>query len=480
MMPLRTRFWLLGLVEVAAVFRYRVLFANHFHADEALFATWARLIAVWRDPLLQTQSVDKPPLLFYLQALFYPLLGPAEWAARLPGFVASLLLVPLVGLLAWRLYGDETTAVLAAAFVALSPLAIQFSATAFLDPLLTAWLVAALLATAVDRPGWGGVLFGLALLTKYQAALFLPLLLALALLCRWPARRWRRWLMGWLALLALWLVWEAARTGTIAVWSLQVRNFGGTRPIWSWELWPRLWAWLGQTHWLFGGGALAAVFLLGLAALRPRRRDGRAVDALLLLFVAGYFLLHWLLAIPVWDRYLLPLLPLVALLFGRGLVALARQVAAWRPWPQWRTAGAVALLALLLVQLPAAWAARHGRFPIGGQPGADQGAWQVAAYLADAPYGTVLYDHWFSWQWRYHLFDKGVYVSWFPHADALARDLRVFGSGEEARYLALPDAAVARPVLRAVATAGFAPQPVLISAGQPGIVLYRLLPERAS
>ncbi|RMG96345.1 MAG: glycosyltransferase, partial [Chloroflexi bacterium] len=81
------RWWqwaLLGVVWITAVFRFRALFANTFHADEALFASWARLIAVWRDPLLVTQAVDKPPLLFYLQAVFYPLFGPVMWAARLP------------------------------------------------------------------------------------------------------------------------------------------------------------------------------------------------------------------------------------------------------------------------------------------------------------------------------------------------------------------------------------------------------------
>ena len=101
------RFWLLLSCWLGAVLRFRGLFANTFHADEALFATWARLIAVWRDPLLLTQAVDKPPLLFYLQALFYPLFGPVEFAARLPSWIASLLLIPLTAQLARRLTGDR-------------------------------------------------------------------------------------------------------------------------------------------------------------------------------------------------------------------------------------------------------------------------------------------------------------------------------------------------------------------------------------
>ncbi|MEZ4516034.1 MAG: glycosyltransferase family 39 protein [Chloroflexota bacterium] len=120
-MPSPYRIGIIAACWAGAALRFHSLFANHFHADEALFASWARQIAVWRDPLLLTQPVDKPPLLFYLQALFFPLVGPVEWAARIPNLIASLLLIPLVGVLAWRLYGDGLTAALAAVFVALSP-----------------------------------------------------------------------------------------------------------------------------------------------------------------------------------------------------------------------------------------------------------------------------------------------------------------------------------------------------------------------
>ena len=143
-MSWRGKIGLIGVTWITAVFRYHGLFANTFHGDEALFATWARLIAVWRDPLLLTQAVDKPPLLFYLQALFYPLQGPVEWAARLPNLIASIVLIPLLGVMVWRWYQDEGTAVLAALFLALSPFVIQFSATAFTDPLMVMWIVAAL------------------------------------------------------------------------------------------------------------------------------------------------------------------------------------------------------------------------------------------------------------------------------------------------------------------------------------------------
>lgn len=521
----------MGVVWLAAVLRFHGLFANRFHADEALFAGWARLIAVWRDPLLQTQAVDKPPLLFYLQALSYPLFGPVEWAARLPNLVASLLLIPLTAVLAWRVSGRGTAAVVAALFLALTPLTIQFSATAFIDPLLTAFLLVACLlvvrpsagSQSSTRPTMAGICFGLAVATKYQAWLFLPLIVALGWSGGWSRREWRRWLMGFAPIAFLLIAWTAARSTDVNLWSQQMTNFGGLRLAWSWELWPRLLAW--ARLWVLALGlpfvvttsVVAAVGRMRLAEsaatdgkrisgwlaehyplLRsyslPHRVENKTYESLrpsecwLWLFILAYSLLHWLLAVPVWDRYLLPLMPFVAVLVGnevgrlRAAILLNRGTRAV-PRTSWfadalrenrRTKFAL-IMGFILLQLPVALAARQGHFPIGGQPTADQGAAEIGQYLADAPYGTVLYDHWYSWHWRYHFFDRGVYVSWFPHPQALVDDLRVFGqqtaAGDAERYVVLPAAAVAQPVIRAVEEAGFHLQPVYRAAK---MILYQI------
>ena len=524
---------LLAVVWLAAVCRLPALFDNTFHADEALFALWARLIAVWRDPLLLTQAVDKPPLLFYLQAPFYPLLGPVEWAARLPNLIASLLLVPLVALLAWRIYRNEWVALIAGLIVALSPLGIQFSATAFTDPLLTALLMASLVVASsklqftgapiihsieysqtrrlagsqtrrlADSPTYSGLLFGLAVATKHQAWLFLPLLSGVALLSGWRRRQWRRWLAGLAPVLLLLLLWEVVRTGGLALWPMQLANFGGIRPIWSWELQPRLLAWLAQWQYV----AAPPLLIAGIAAatgllLRAWRGANRAAafDLLFVLYLAAYALMHWLLAVPVWDRYLLPAVPMAALILSRSFWQIVRNVqrlirektcansynSSLLPLKRINSYPCASLslgiyttllILLLALQLPGAWQARSGHFPIGGRPAADSGAAAVAQALAGLPYGTVLYDHWYSWQWRYHLFDGRVYVGWFPHPSALAEDLAAFGRDGNPRYLALPDDSVALPVRRAVTRSGFRLQPVAICV-QDGIILYQILPIR--
>lgn len=475
------RWGLLLCTWLAFGLRLRGLFANSFHADEALFASWARHIAVWQDPLLLTQTVDKPPLLFYLQALFYPLQGPVEWAARLPNFIASLCLVPLTAVLYRRLYGDKRGALVAAFILSCSPLAVQFSATAFTDPLLTFWLTASF-AFIWPTPGrrpipfLSGLFFGLAVATKHQAWLFLPLVWGWGWLAGAGRRQWGWWLAGWLPVWTAVLWWEAARTGGFSLWSAQAANAGGLRLAWSWELGPRLAAWGALWTTAVPGLLLPALGLCGVwlawRAFREERVKNK-VDLLLLLFIVGYMALHGLTAVPIWDRYLLPLLPLCVLLLARGISVVYGCLAA-----DFGRKGAWLFGAgLLLLLLLPAWNARHGRYPVGGQAAADQGAAEIAAVLQAAPYGTVLYDHWYSWQWRYHLFNSGVYVSWFPDGASLAEELAVFGRQGAGRYLVLPETAVARPMVRAVQAAGFTLQPVH-KAGN--ITLYQIIPEEVT
>ncbi|MFO7664281.1 MAG: glycosyltransferase family 39 protein [Chloroflexota bacterium] len=492
-MPPLIRNFLLAVCWLGALLRFRALFASSFHADEALFAGWARHIAVWRDPLLLTQPVDKPPLLFYLQAFFYPLFGPVEWAARMPSLIASLLLIPLTGMLVWRLFRDAKAAVVAALIIAGAPLSIQFSATAFSDPLLTFWLIFALSLAVrpVQRqpheyaiyPFLTGLAIGLAFATKYQALLFLPLMLAMAYLSRWRGRDWQRGVVGLAVALLPFGLWMVARSESGGLISRQWANIGGLRMAWSWELWPRLvdqvGLWQVGLGWpiLISGLILMAFFIVG---FRHQMTTFTIADRMLGLFILGYGLLHWLWSVPIWDRYLLPLLPLVAVLLGRAVSGLIGYIGRSDTIPSWRPMSrgilGVLLAIFIISHLPVAAAARVGSYPIGGRADADGGAAQVAQLLADAPYGTVLYDHWYSWHWRYHLFDKRVYVSWFPHVDVLLADLSVFGGSRDPRYIALPRGEPAAPILRRLTAAGHRLSPLNDEDSSISMTLYRIEP----
>lgn len=474
--------WLLIGCWFGAALRYSGLFANTFHADEALFAGWSRLIAVWRDPLLLTQAVDKPPLLFYLQALFYPLFGPVEWAARMPSFIASLLMIPLTGQLTRRLTGDAAAAVIAALVIAVSPLAVQFSATAFSDSVLVFWLMSALYSVSrpvsnetprLSGPFVGGLLFGLALATKYQALLFAPLLAGVAWFSGYQVRAWIRSLAGMGIVIAVLLLWQIARPAAGGLIALQWINIGGLRVAHSWELSPRLGEAARLWRWALGWTtlALAAVGMIGTLVSSRARGRVRPIDALLALHIFAYVLLHWLWAVPIWDRYLLPILPLVAILIGRVVSWVWSAVGHLQPI---NYAVAVLFVVLSLAHLPIASAARDGRFPIGGMPTADGGAAALAGLLKDVPYGTVLYDHWYSWHWRYQLFDSRVYLSWFPHADALLADLDAFADSGPARYIALPASPAAGPVIRHLLAGGYRIEPLRAQDETADMILYRI------
>jgi 4-amino-4-deoxy-L-arabinose transferase-like glycosyltransferase len=512
--------WLFALSWVGAALRMRALFANSFHSDEALFASWARQIAVWKDPLLLNQAIDKPPFLFYLQAASYPLFGAEEWSARQPAYIASICLVPLVGAISWQQTRSAVAALVAASCVALSPLAIQYGATAFLDPPLTFFVMGAILFLWRDEPAkpasrlrrrnamLSGLFFGFAIAAKLQAVLFGPLIIGMALADRRPSFWWRSWFAGLLPILLLLFAWELARHNGTVSWALQVANFGGVRPIWSWELWSRLGDWLRL--WRYTVATPAFLFLIALlawmlaasllrrrgaqppgraqrgtrpiagAALRGddprlanpqfRRIEGNGAK-LTTLFLVSYGLFHWLAAIPVWDRYLLPAVPLVALIAGYAFRGLATKLGA-------RTLRLIAATFLIL-QLPWALRAMDGRHPIGGEASADHGASAVGLELADSPYGTVLYDHWYSWQWRYHLFASRVFVSWFAHPANLVEDLNAFADDGNPRFLVLPKSSSARPVQRAVLEAGFQLTEVANEA-EWQMILYRVTPARSS
>jgi len=172
----RAAFGLLLLIAVGAALRLAPIGVNRFHEDEALYSFWALQIATGRDPILNRSPVDKPPLFIYTLALCFKLFGPSEVAARLPSELSSVASIALLYYLASRLYG-RVVAMLAAILMAFSPFNILFAPTAFTDPLMVAWVLAALCLAVKGRLGWSGLMLGLAAATKQQGLLFAPLVI---------------------------------------------------------------------------------------------------------------------------------------------------------------------------------------------------------------------------------------------------------------------------------------------------------------
>ena len=408
---------------LATMVRGHLLFRPNLHADEALYARWSRLIASGQDFFLQQPHVDKPPILFYIQAIFFRFLGTDPFAVRWTGFIAALLLVPLMAQWVRSLWHDEKSALCAACLTAIAPYSRYYSTTGFTDPLMVMLGVSAFVLQARNRPMLSGIFLGLAMGTKYSALLYGGVLVGIAFYLRWTPRQWGRFLLGAFSILLPLLIWITATQRDSLATTGDVRLLEGLRLITAQELIPRTRFWLEYGSAVIGLPALIIALMFAKKyTFSPYFTPTRLILAVSIL----YFLALILIAFPLYARYLLILLPFLAVIIGRIL-----------PKTHLTT---LILLSTLAFPIPTL---ENVADTVG-----------IGRYLATAPYGTVLYDHHHSWEWNYHFFDKGVYVAWVADPAALLTDLAAFY--DDQRYLTLPnDSAESTPYLTALSQAGY-------------------------
>jgi 4-amino-4-deoxy-L-arabinose transferase-like glycosyltransferase len=455
---------LIGAMLLASFLATSHLIENRFHADEAHYAGFARLIASGpgRGLLLSHIVVDKPPLAFYVDGLSVVFIGPSELALRLPALLCSILNIALIYGLGRRLYGPPAAHVAAWAMV-LSPMAVQFAITAFVDPLMNMLVLATLYLAAARRPYWSAAALGLAFATK-QTALFAIPLVSLVELWRLP-RPWtieaafRKLLaVGLPILLSLAIIvillvaWDARRGAPISIWEQGYSDNVPGRPVALAELRPRAAAILFLLGQMSRSPLFNSIFVAGLAILLaldarwPSKTGGW--DLLLTAYVVGYILLFWLVPFNLWDRYFLPLLPLMALLAGRVSILLYRSairaveagalIFARRRAGQWHRAAQILLpLVALAILIPQAVAANYDFSPIGGDHGAYDGIDDTARFIRTLPANSTLYDHWLGWELEYYLFERQLPVVWFPDMATFERNLAEAPAGRSL-YLVAP------------------------------------------
>ena len=457
---------MVALVLLAWGLRLPPLLDAPLHPDEALYGYWGLLIGRGRDPWLTGVPVYKPPLWPYAISGFQILLGHPIVALRFPGLVAGVLAVPLVRALAQALYGDAVDSTGAAVAMALSPFALILSGSAFPDPLMVTLGIAACVAGARGRVHWAGLLAGLSFATKQTGLVWLPLVFAVALARRASVRLWfRQFAAWWLVPTLLSFAWDGVRValGADSFWSAGVVGYGGLRLIWSHELWSRLRAWSRLMASLFESPPIVGLLLVGLpalcwkAAVRHPRRRRAFFDLLLVSFGGGYLLLHWLIAFPIWTRYLLPLVPVLAVLMGR-IARGARCLWSDRVGQRPRLLISSLLLVVLLF-LPAREASA-GRSSLAGEQAAYEGIDEVIQFLGQLPEGSVVYHHWLGWHYHYGLFDGPVYLAYWPTPAWLAQDVQAFG-GREQRFITFPAWESMARVEQALQRVGYALEPVL-------------------
>jgi hypothetical protein len=208
--------------------------------------------------------------------------------------------------------------------------------------------------------------------------------------------------------------------------------------------------------------------------VRAPRQCATAVDVLLLAFVLAYFSLHWLIAFNTYDRYLLPLLPLLMILAARSGIWLWNGICRYISEPELKVAAAVIVLAIFTSSLQTSqerlpFADRNGSFP--NYEGIDE----LADFLNAQSLGAIVYDHWLSWELGFYMGEwsdkRRVY---YPTPDALVADA-LQQPDPAPRYFPAPATLPISPWLEALRGAGFSIAPVYET---PQWIVYELIPPR--
>ena len=230
------------LLPLLALSLYNFYFLNlgnfpFLGADEPRYARIGEEMLQTQDFVTPTLNLrpwlEKPPLLFWVEALSFRWFGVSEWSARLPVSVLSLLAALGCALLLRRIHGLRI-GVLALIILSSCPLFIIFSRAASTDAPLVACLTLALLwafqgyltggiASAVAA----SIALSLAILAKGPVALLLGLSIIVCFSILKGRTFWnlRQLLVGFLTLGVItvpwfWLVWKANGEDFIATFIL--------------------------------------------------------------------------------------------------------------------------------------------------------------------------------------------------------------------------------------------------------------------
>lgn len=356
-----------------------------FDPDEARFARTSLEMQRSGDLVVPTfegqPRLVKPPLLHWLQATLFSILGTGEWVVRLPSIAATLAALLITAWVARRRFGEQG-ALWATICLATMPLAIVIGRQGTLDALLMlhVWAVVAydLDRGSEDRtrPSWPyGLLLGLAFLIKGPVGVVLPLLMMLAgrtAAGRTVAPSMRGLTIGlvtWAVVVLPWGLAFLTRVGASTAATLKeevwLRFFEGTahvEPFWYYlPVLP-----VACLPWLAPLGF--AFFRVLQLAREPASRTARYLAAAC---VAGFVLFS--LSRGKIPNYILPLLPPMAMLLSWEL---ARELE--QPGKRIRSASLLAATMGAVAIAFGVWAA--------AQPA---GAFRVVAWVGSAAYGLA-------------------------------------------------------------------------------------------
>jgi 4-amino-4-deoxy-L-arabinose transferase-like glycosyltransferase len=270
--------------------------------------------------------LEKPPLLFWLEAASYRVFGVAEWSARLPVAFLSALAILFTSYFAFRIAGLRA-AFLSFFILSTSGLFIVYSRAASTDmplaSMFTFSVLSAELACRTKRIGWAlltGTALALAVLAKGPVALILfgLIFVPYCLLKGGLPWSWTQLLLAGLVFASVttpwfWLIWQENGYNFIATFFLNHHIARYLTPVHRHS----------QPFWFFAavllGGFFPWIFFMGSSVLRVWRerwtfsRTRESTDLLLWLWFLVPVLFFSLSASKL-AGYILPVFPALALL----------------------------------------------------------------------------------------------------------------------------------------------------------------------
>ncbi|MDD3117951.1 MAG: glycosyltransferase family 39 protein [Victivallales bacterium] len=361
--------WILLLLFVGVAFFINVGADGLFSAQEGRAAVLTRnMIRSGNWMVLDFhggQENEKPILSYWLYALSASGLGLNEFALRLPGVLAGLLIVILTVHLAGRIY-DRPTAFLSGYLLATMATFLTLTRTVRIDIILAAFCMMELVLLYYGyfrrrkATAWLYLFYavtGIGMMVKGPVNAVLP---ALAIVIY--AVVFRRWRMFWelkpisgIIIMVLlggpWFVYENMRTHGQFAWEFFVyhnlERFLGGADLKEGKRAP-LYFYLGKL--LAGALPWSLLIPFGLWQYRRRWRSLRSETWLLVIWIGAVFVFFSLAAIKRGD-YILPLYPALAILLARYLVRLnATRLKLSRRWIYgWGVLVGVAVAALGLI-----------------------------------------------------------------------------------------------------------------------------------
>ena len=317
-----------------------------FDLDEGLYASCARQMLESGDFITprvgSTLFFDKPPLIYWIQALCMKLFGFTPLAARLPSAVSMVLLAAVLWWWAKRA-GRAQVGWLAGIFTMSCLLCTMIARQAIMDSMLTLFLTISIIgiieAIRTDRKWYylAAAGIGLAMMTKGLPGLVLPGLMFILLVV--IKRDWKEfarvpWLGCLLLLFAIVLPWHIAvykANGDLFIKEYIIhqhvqrflgKDFGHNAPFWTYI-------------------PILLVGMLPYIALAPRvwwsymkkivNKDNHSPVAIWALWATVVFVFYSISKSKL-PGYIVPVVPALSILVANYLVANWRQANAIRKW----------------------------------------------------------------------------------------------------------------------------------------------------